>query len=198
MKNYINKLFVESSKIIFNCQKLSEPMENAAQMIVRCFQGGNKVLLIGNGGSAADAQHVAAEFINKFNIDRQPLPAISLHTDTSGLTSISNDYGFDYIFSKQIHALGNKNDVLIVITTSDISTKKNGHSMNLYQAIITAKKKNIKIIGILSDKSKKIGKLVDIAIKVPAQSTPRTQEAHLVVLHIICELVENALFKKRK
>lgn len=195
--NIISQRLKESSAIISACESIAKDIEQAAQSLIYAFKNGKKLLIIGNGGSAADAQHVAAEFINKFNIDRNPLPAISLSTDTSNLTSISNDYGFDHVFAKQIKALGNEGDVLLVITTSDADQKKGGHSNNIWHAIIEAREKKMAIIGLLSEKSKQISAAVDLAIKIPAKQTSRIQEAQIVILHIICEIVENELFGKK-
>ncbi len=122
------------------------------------------------------------------------MAAIALTTDTSNLTSISNDSSFDYVFAKQVQALGKKGDVVIALTTSDISKEKGGHSANIYQGIQAAKEKGMKVIGLLSEKSVEIGKMVDLAIHVPNKDTARIQEMHITILHIICDLVERELF----
>ena len=166
--------------------------------MIEVFKRGNKVLFCGNGGSAADAQHVAGELVNKFRFERDHLPAIALTTDTSVISSIANDSSFSFVFSKQIEALGKKGDVLVVITTSDIDFKQNAHSSNLAMALKAARKKGLKTIGLVSIKSKKILKFLDVAVKIPSKDTPRIQEGHLVVEHIICDLVEQKLFKNNK
>jgi len=178
--------------------KLTPQIAKAVYLIIEAYKNGKKLLICGNGGSAADAQHFASELVNKFKIKRKPLPAVSLVADTSILSSIANDIGYDYVFSKQIEALGEKGDVVFVITTSDAETRKGGHSVNIAKALITAKKKEMVTIGLASKKSKKILKLLDIAIKIPSKNTPRIQETHITIIHIICELVEKILFKNEK
>ena len=169
----------------------------ATELIYQAFKKGNKLLICGNGGSAADAQHIAGELVNKFRFDREPLPAIALTTDTSVISSIANDSSFSFVFSKQIKALGKKGDILMVITTSDIELEENSHSSNLAMALKTARKKGLETIGLVSIKSKKILKYLDVAIKIPSKDTPRIQEGHLLVEHIICDLIEQRLFKKK-
>ncbi|MCX6816764.1 MAG: SIS domain-containing protein [Candidatus Beckwithbacteria bacterium] len=185
---------VVSAAMIKNCQA---GILQAAQMIIKTFKQAGKVLLCGNGGSASQAQHIAAEMINKFRLDRSPLAAIALTTDTSNLTSISNDFGFSYVFSKQVEALGKKGDVLIIITTSDVSLNEaNFHSRNLGLALESARKIGLKTIGLVSDKTKIALPLLDAAVKIPSSDTPRIQEGQLLALHIICDLVEQAIFPK--
>ena len=188
----------ESIKAKEGCKELAPVINQAANMVIESYKNGGKLLIFGNGGSAADAQHVAGEMINKFRFDRAPLSAIALTTDTSVITAIGNDFddGFDKIFSKQVEAHGNENDVAIIITTSDVEAEKHGHSADLYYGIEAAKKKGIKVIGMLSEKSEKVSKMVDIPIMVPARDTPRIQEAHITILHMICDLVESGLFKQ--
>jgi D-sedoheptulose 7-phosphate isomerase len=160
----------------------------AAQAIAQSFKSGRKILLFGNGGSAADAQHIAAEFMNRFQIERPPLPAIALTTDTSILTSISNDYAFDEVFSKQIKALGKKGDIALGITTS-------GNSANVIKACRVAKKLGMTTIAITSEGAK-IASYVDISLAVPSRSTPRIQEAHIAIGHILCDLTDTLLFRQ--
>lgn len=171
-------------------------IKKAVNLIIEALKNGKKLIIFGNGGSAADAQHFAAEILNKFKTERQPLSAISLVTDTSILSSIANDFGYDYVFSKQVEALGKKGDIAVAITTSDVELKKGGHSANLAHGLIAAKKGGMETIGLVSNKSKKILKWLDLAIKIPSKNTPRIQEAHITVIHIICELVEKSLLKK--
>lgn len=178
--------------------EMAADIEKAARMIIDCYRSGNKLMICGNGGSAADAQHFAAEMINRFKIDRAPLPAIALTTDPSVITSIGNDSGFDYVFEKQVRALGNQGDILIAITTSDISSEKNGHSANIFKALVAAREKGIKTIGFVSQKSKKILDYLDIPLIVPHQDTPRIQEAHIATIHIICEIAEKNIFEQLK
>ena len=158
-----------------------------SEVVVDAIERGNKVLLFGNGGSAADAQHIAAEFMNRFLIERPPLPAIALTTDTSVLTSIANDYAFDEIFSKQVKALGKKGDVALGITTS-------GSSGNVLKALRAAKKLGMTTIA-LTGEGGKAASLSDIALQIPSRSTPRIQEAHIADGHILCDLTDTILFK---
>ena len=160
----------------------------AAQAIAHAFRGGRKVLLFGNGGSAADSQHIAAEFMNRFQIERPPLPAIALTTDTSLLTSISNDYAFDEVFSKQVKALGKKGDIAIGISTS-------GNSANVLKAFRVARKLGMITIA-LTGEGGKIASNADIPLTVPSRSTPRIQEVHIVIGHILCELTDTLLFRQ--
>jgi D-sedoheptulose 7-phosphate isomerase len=160
----------------------------AAQAIAQAFKSGRKVLLFGNGGSAADSQHIAAEFMNRFQIERPPLPAIALTTDTSILTSVSNDYAFDEVFSKQIKALGKKGDIALGISTS-------GNSANVIKAFRVAKKIAMTTIA-LTGEGGKIAGIADIALTVPSRSTPRIQEAHIAIGHILCDLTDTILFRQ--
>jgi D-sedoheptulose 7-phosphate isomerase len=160
----------------------------AAQAIAHAFRGGRKVLLFGNGGSAADSQHIAAEFMNRYQIERPPLPAIALTTDTSLLTSISNDYAFDEVFSKQVKALGKKGDIAIGISTS-------GNSANVLKAFRVARKLGMITIA-LTGEGGKIASNADIPLTVPSRSTPRIQEVHIVIGHILCELTDTLLFRQ--
>jgi len=171
-----------------------EKIEETVSIITKALKNGNKLLIFGNGGSAADAQHIAAEFINKFRFDRDPLPAISLTTDSSILTCISNDSSFSHIFEKQIKALGNKGDIALAITTSDSILEENAHSSNIGFALAASREKGITTIGFVSEKSKTILDYFDHYIKIPSSDTPRIQEAHILVGHIICELVEQEIF----
>jgi D-sedoheptulose 7-phosphate isomerase len=157
---------------------------------VETFRSGGKLLIFGNGGSAADAQHVAAEFVNRFKIDRQPLPAIALTTDTSVLTSIGNDFSFDMIFVKQVQALGKPGDLALGISTS-------GNSPNVVKAIAEAKKMNLRTVALTggsSNQGGELGALADLVLNVPTDSTAHIQETHLWVEHILCEFVEKELF----
>lgn len=193
MKQYISKQLQESSRLKKDCLNLADDIEKAAKLIINSLKNGGKLLLCGNGGSAADAQHLATEFVNKFRQERKALPAIALTTDTSIITSVSNDSDYSNIFSRQIEALCNKGDALIVFTTSDISKTNKGHSANVKKAIISAKKRGATVIGLLSEKSKLAEKLVDLPIKVPSVDTPRIQEAHITIGHIVCDLAERSL-----
>jgi D-sedoheptulose 7-phosphate isomerase len=161
----------------------------AATAIISAFRNKKKLLLAGNGGSAADAQHIAAEFVNRFNFDRHGLPAIALTTDTSVLTSIANDYSFDKVFARQLETLGNAGDVFIGISTS-------GNSRNLIEALKVCRKEKIATIVLTGSSGGQMKDLCDICIQVPSDETPRIQEVHSLIGHIICFIVEEELFGK--
>jgi D-sedoheptulose 7-phosphate isomerase len=163
-----------------------ENIVDAAMLIARCLRGGGKLLLFGNGGSAADAQHLAAEFVGRFRIERQALAAIALTTDSSILTAVGNDYGFDQIFARQVQALGRPGDVAIGISTS-------GNSPNVTSAITQAAKQELKTIGLAGKDGGSLAKCVDISITVASSNVAMIQECHITIGHILCELVENEL-----
>lgn len=161
-------------------------IDTAVNLIITALRGGGKVIIFGNGGSAADAQHIAAELVGRFKLERQALPAICLNTNTSILTALGNDYGYDSVFRRQIEALANEKDIVIGISTS-------GNSPNVNEAIKTAKKLGAKTIGLTGGSGGQLAKLADTALVVPSDNTPRVQEFHITIGHIICELVEKAL-----
>ena len=160
-----------------------------ADMLAECITTGHKILIFGNGGSAADAQHIAAEFVNRFLIERPPLAAIALTTDTSIITSIGNDYHFDEIFSKQINALGRKDDIAIGISTS-------GNSKNVIEAINAAKEIGIFTIGMIG-RGGKLASCADLVLSVESDVTARIQETHITMGHILCDLVDRILFPEK-
>ncbi len=166
---------------------LIEPVAECARMLIDALKDGRKILTMGNGGSAADAQHFAAEMVGRFLMERKALPAVALTTDTSILTAVGNDYGFDHVFSRQVEALANPGDVLIGISTS-------GNSRNVKLALEVGRKIGAKTIGLLGRDGGEIAQLVDLNLTVPSSETPRIQEAHLVIIHILCDLVEKGLF----
>ncbi len=159
----------------------------AGRMIVESLKVGGKIFLFGNGGSASDAQHIAAEFVNRYVTDRPAIPALALNTDSSILTSISNDSSFIHVFSRQIAALGKRGDIAIAISTS-------GNSPNIIEAVKQAKQLNMATIGLLGKDGGKLIRMVDNALIVPSTSTPRIQEVHIMIGHILCELVEEELY----
>ena len=160
-------------------------IELAADMIINAFKSGNKLLICGNGGSAADSQHIAAEFIGKFyRIDRPALPAIALNTNSSIITAIGNDFGYDRTFVRQVEALGQKNDVLLSISTS-------GNSSNALEAARFAQQRGMKVISLTGEAGGKLKEVSDITIRIPSENTPIIQNGHITICHIICELVEN-------
>jgi len=173
-------------KIIKEC---SEDILSAAELITDAFRSGNKLLLCGNGGSAADCQHIAAELVIRLShkIKRPALPAIALTTDTSFLTAGGNDIGFENVFARGVEGLGNKGDILLGISTS-------GNSVNIIKAIEMAKSKQMKTIAFLGEDGGKIKSLVDLSIVIPSSNVQRIQEGHITVAHIICEIIEEEMF----
>ncbi len=163
-------------------------IKEVAELIAKALSEGGKILIFGNGGSATDASHIAAEFVNRFKRERPGLPAIALNTDMAVITAIANDYDYSEIFAKQIKALGQKGDVVIGISTS-------GSSRNVIKAIEVAKKRGLKTIAFTSKKGEKLISKVDYAFAVPSEDTPRIQETHITLGHILCELVEDILFE---
>lgn len=161
-------------------------LEKAAHALVKALKSGHKVLIFGNGGSAAEAQHLASELVNKFFRTRQPLRAIALTTDTSALTSIANDSSYDFVFSRQIEALGDEGDVALALSTS-------GTSPNIIEALKAARKNKMLTIALSGEGGGKLGPLVDFLLDVPSRSTPRLQEAHLVILHLIAQELDDRL-----
>ncbi len=189
MKETIARVLKEGAELRLQMiDSMTADIVAAAKAIADAFKAGRKIFLFGNGGSAADAQHIAAEFMNRFLIERPPLPAIALTTDTSILTSISNDYAFDDIFSKQLKALARKGDIAMGITTS-------GSSANVLKALRVGKKMGMITIA-LSGEGGKAASLADIALCVPSRNTPRIQEAHIAVGHMLCELTDTILFRE--
>lgn len=190
-KSFLDEIRVQIRENIDIAERLiKESIElilKAGDKLVDTFKKGNKLLLCGNGGSAADSQHIAAEFVNRFRKERAPLPAIALTTDTSILTSISNDYDYKYSFSKQVSAIGQKGDVLIGISTS-------GMAANVIEAVIAARAGGLYTIGLTGNGGGKLKNFVDLCIKVPSHDTPRIQEAHILIGHLLCDIVEKAVF----
>lgn len=169
---------------------LAAPITQASELIVQSLLSGHKILSCGNGGSAADAQHFSSEMLNRFEVERPSLPAFALTTDTSTLTSIANDYSYNDVFAKQIRALGQAGDVLLAISTS-------GNSANVIQAIQAAHDRNMLIVALTGREGGSITTLLnaeDVEICVPAQATARIQEVHLLVIHCICDLIDQQLF----
>jgi D-sedoheptulose 7-phosphate isomerase len=188
MKDVILEAFEESVRVKQGFVKqYMDDLLTTAQRLATCFAADHKLLIFGNGGSAADAQHIAAEFVNRFSIERKPLPAIALTTDTSILTSISNDYSFYEVFSKQIRALGKKDDIALGISTS-------GNSRNVIMAVETAREMGLFTIGLTGCDGGELGKCCDLALNVDSESTPRIQETHSIVGHVLCDIVDRILF----
>ena len=193
MKNKVSEIqkrLEKTSEIILGLESIIPDINEAIDVISKCLIRGNKIVLFGNGGSASDAEHIAAELVGKFNFNRSSLPALALTTNSSTLTSISNDYSFDVVFSRQCESLVKKGDVVIGISTS-------GNSLNVKKGLLVSKKLSATTIGFLGKKGS-IKKIVDISLSVNYESTPEIQEAHRVIYHIICEQVEKKLMKNKK
>ena len=188
MKERIQEIFAAS--IAAKRQFLEENADTliiVVNLIARTFTSGGKLLLFGNGGSAADAQHIAAEFVNRYLIERPPLPAIALTTDTSVLTSVSNDYSFAEVFAKQVRALGRAGDVALAISTS-------GNSPNVLRALEVCREIGIHTVGLTGGRGGELAGRVDYLLRVSAATTPRIQETHILIGHALCELVDELLF----
>ncbi len=179
------KSHVDVVKVV--SERLSEQIVECAQMLIYALRDGHKILIMGNGGSAADAQHFAAEMVGRFLLERKALAAIALTTDTSILTAIANDYGFEDVFKRQVEALASSGDVLVGISTS-------GNSANIKRALETGKNIGTRTVGLLGNDGGEIGPIVDLNLTVPSFETPRVQELHLVIIHILCGLIEKGLF----
>jgi D-sedoheptulose 7-phosphate isomerase len=189
MEEVIHKRFEETEKVKKQFLQENHPQLIAIiKLIADAIENGSKLLLFGNGGSAAEAQHLAAEFVNRFLMNRPPLPAIALNTDSSILTSIGNDYSFSEVFSKQIVALGKEGDIAIGISTS-------GNSANVIRAIEVAKEMGIETIALTGNDGGDLAKVANYSLIVPSSSTPCIQEVHMAVGHILCEMVEAEIFK---
>lgn len=189
---YIKEHFKDSISVkseILNNNNLVELIKKASLELIKAYKNGNKTLLAGNGGSAADAQHIAGEFVSRFYFDRPGIASIALNTDTSILTAIGNDYGYENLFARQVQAQGVSGDVFIGISTS-------GNSKNIIKALEVCKEKGIFSIGLSGSSGGAMNELCDICIKVPSSCTPRIQESHIVIGHIICAIVEEELFGK--
>lgn len=190
MKEKIKSIIAASisvKELLLQDSGIQQKMETAVEQIVAAFQNGKKVLFCGNGGSAADAQHLAAEFSGRFYIDRKALPAEALHCNTSYLTAVANDYSYDVIYARIVEGTGQEGDVLIGLSTS-------GNSGNIVKAFETARQKKMLTIGLTGETGGKMKDLSDILFNVPSRDTPRIQESHIMIGHIICELVEEKLF----
>ena len=170
-------------KVVQDMKKIMPEVASAGLRVRTALEKGRKILICGNGGSAADSQHMAAEFVGRFVKERQSLPALALTVDTSLLTAVGNDYGFDCVFSRQVEGLGQEGDVLIAISTS-------GNSANVVRAIKTAKEKGIYVIALTGENGGILAKESDLCLAVPSQVTARIQEMHIMIIHMICEIAE--------
>ncbi|WP_416872722.1 D-sedoheptulose 7-phosphate isomerase [Helicobacter ganmani] len=188
VKNQIADSIATKQKILGN-ESLLQQIKQAGLKCIEVYKNGNKTLIAGNGGSAADAQHIAGEFVSRFYFDRPGIPSIALTTDTSILTAIGNDYGYEKIFARQLEANGVKGDLFIGISTS-------GNSKNILEALKVCKNKGIFSVGLSGESGGAMRELCDICIKVPSNTTPRIQESHILIGHILCAIVEEQLFGK--
>ncbi len=178
---------IDVKQQVLGDDKILATLQQCVEKIVTAFKNGNKVLFCGNGGSAADAQHLAAEFSGRFYIDREALPAEALHVNTSYMTAVANDYSYDVVYSRMIQGIGNKGDVLIGLSTS-------GNSGNIIKAFEVARQKGMITVGFTGATGGKMKELSDFLLNVPSTDTPRIQESHILLGHIICQLVEEQYF----
>ena len=186
--NAIKKSFTEHIDLAKStADSQAADISKVVGIILNCYKNTGKLLICGNGGSAADSQHFAAELVGRYKKERRAMAAIALTTDTSALTAISNDYGFEHVFERQVEALGKKGDILIMISTS-------GNSSNLLKAAETARANGITTIGLLGKGGGKLGNICDHTIIIDADNTPRIQEMHTMIIHIICEEIEKTIF----
>ena len=186
IKDQIKKSYETKQKIYKN-EELLNKIEQVSKFCIALYKNNKKTILAGNGGSAADAQHIAAELVGRYGFDRDSLASLALTTDTSALTAIGNDYGYDKIFSRQLEGMGQDGDLFIGISTS-------GNSLNIINAFHSAKKKNITTVALVGKDGGEMAKLADIALVVPSDSTPRIQESHILIGHIICDIIEKEIF----
>jgi D-sedoheptulose 7-phosphate isomerase len=191
MKNYIKdqiKKSYEAKQAIYEDDALVQKLEDVAKLCVKLYkESDKKTILAGNGGSAADAQHIAAELVGRYGFDRPSIPSLALTTDTSNLTAIGNDYGYDQVFSRQLAGMGQKGDIFFGISTS-------GNSQNIINAFEVAQEKGITTVALVGRDGGKMGAMADIALVVPSDSTPRIQESHILMGHIICDIIEKEVF----
>ena len=187
MKQTIKNEFLSHLEVInLTIETMQEKLEQASLLVVETLKNGNKILLCGNGGSAADAQHIAAELTGRYKTERRGLPGIALTTDTSALTAIGNDYGYDRVFDRQVEALAQKGDLLIGISTS-------GNSKNVINALKVAREMGCKTLGLTGRDGGAMNELCDINLVVPSNDTPRIQEMHILFAHTICQIIDNEL-----
>lgn len=190
MKKYIKeqiKKSYETKQAIYGNEQLLNKIEEVCRLCVEIYRNSKKTILAGNGGSAADAQHIAAELVGRYGFDRPSIPSLALTTDTSCLTAIGNDYGYDRVFSRQLEGMGQSGDLFIGISTS-------GNSKNIINAFEVAKQKGITTVALVGRDGGEMARIADIAIVVPSEFTPRIQESHILIGHIICDIIEKEIF----
>jgi len=171
------------NEVFSKMEALSSSIESIAKLAIDSISSNGKIIIFGNGGSASDAQHIAAELVGRYKVSRKGLPAIALTTDTSALTAISNDFGYENVFKRQLEALLNKNDLVIGISTS-------GNSSNVINALEYAKRKNVKVVGFSGSQGGKMNEICDINLVIPSNDTPRIQEMHIFIGHTLCHLID--------
>jgi D-sedoheptulose 7-phosphate isomerase len=187
MENEILSILDENMKVVGSIKDLAPIITRISEEIIKAYKNKKKVVLFGNGGSAADAQHIAAEFVGKFYKDRDSLPSLAFHTNTSVLTATANDFGYDLVFERQVSSFVEEGDIAIGLSTS-------GSSPNVIKGLLKAKEKGALTVGFTGEKPSKVEEIVDLCLKIPSSDTPRIQEGHITVGHIICYLVEKELF----
>ena len=190
MKNYIQKQIADSAatkQAILENEALIDVIAKVAQACVEVYRNGKKTLLAGNGGSAADAQHIAAELVGRYGFDRPSIPSLALTTDSSNLTAIGNDYGYDKVFSRQLEGMAQEGDLFIGISTS-------GNSQNVINAFESAAARGVTTVAMVGRDGGKMAQMADYAIIVPSNATPRIQESHILIGHILCDIIEKELF----
>lgn len=187
-KKLIKEIILEHEKIVLeiNIDKFHQKIEDVCLLLKNAIRQNKKILVCGNGGSAADSQHIAGELVNRFQKERSAIACVSLTTNTSILTAIGNDYSFDRVFSRQVEAIGKQGDILLVFSTS-------GRSANILEAAKTARKKRINVISFTGAQPNPLSKISDICVSIPSVSTPRIQEMHILIIHIICKIIEDSL-----
>lgn len=190
IKNII-KSAIDLNRLVLQSDTLLGQIKTVSEVLTQCFEDGNKVMFCGNGGSSADAQHLAAEFSGRFYLDRKALPAEALHCNSSYLTAVANDYSYDFIYSRLLEGIGKNGDVLVGITTS-------GNSKNIINAFIKAKELGIQTIALTGETGGELKNHANLLINIPSLDTPRIQECHILIGHIICYLVEKNLFASAK
>ncbi len=190
MERYIRAQIADSAatkNAILENQELIDVIVNVAKACVDVYRNGRKTILAGNGGSAADAQHIAAELVGRYGFDRPSIPSLALTTDTSNLTAIGNDYGYDKVFSRQLEGMAQEGDIFIGISTS-------GNSQNIINAFESARHRGVTTVALVGRDGGKMGAMADYAIIVPSNATPRIQESHILIGHILCDIIEKELF----
>lgn len=190
MERYIREQIADSAatkQAILENQPLIDVIVEVAKACIEVYRKGKKTLLAGNGGSAADAQHIAAELVGRYGFDRPSIPSLALTTDTSNLTAIGNDYGYDKVFSRQLEGMAQEGDLFIGISTS-------GNSQNIINAFVSAKERGVTTVALVGRDGGKMAQMADYAIIIPSSATPRIQESHILIGHILCDIIEKELF----